>query len=324
MTTRAKKNDSRKLVYLWRKSVSQSWIDKHENALRDKVGDRLALIERSDQKRIQLEATFESGADSTGIAKEFGGEIRRLPRDWLRRFTQTESKPLRIGKRLIVVRSSKERAAGSFPDRLVIPASAAFGTGEHTTTAMSLRLLERTISLWGAQAAGPQTPAVRWSNSCSAGRRTSQASRQRFPDVVIDVGTGSGILALAASKLGAKRAIGIDNDPTAISVAKQNARLNKIDNVAFRIADVRRWKFPNGSHLRASGYGGQVDIVTANLFSELLIEILPKLKCARRLILSGILREQERQIVRALRRNKIDILEVRRRGKWIAIAAALD
>jgi ribosomal protein L11 methyltransferase len=93
-------------------------------------------------------------------------------------------------------------------------------------------------------------------------------------------------------------------------VAKENARLNKIDNVTFRIGDLRHWRFPR-----------KIDIVAANLFSELLVEILPRLKHARRLILSGLLREQERDVRRALTRNKIDIVEVRRRGKWVAILA---
>ena len=132
----------------------------------------------------------------------------------------------------------------------------------------------------------------------------------RSPELVVDLGTGSGILALAAKRLGAKSVIGIDNDPAAISTAKQNARLNKISGVKFRLGDVRRWKSRR-----------KVDIVTANLFSELLIEILPRIKTARRLILSGILRNQERDVRRALARNKIDILEARRRGKWVAMLA---
>jgi len=102
----------------------------------------------------------------------------------------------------------------------------------------------------------------------------------------------------------------MDYDPTAIATAKENARRNKIDNTDFQVADARRWKFPP-----------RIDIITANLFSELLIEILPKLKRAQWLILSGILREQEAQLIRALKRNAIAIVETRRRGKWIAILA---
>ena len=98
----------------------------------------------------------------------------------------------------------------------------------------------------------------------------------------------------------------------AISTAKQNARLNKIQGVTFRIEDAHRSKIP-----------AKTDVVTANLFSELLIGILPKLKAAPWLILSGILREQEYDITQALRDNKIAIVDTRRRGKWVAILAAV-
>jgi ribosomal protein L11 methyltransferase len=104
--------------------------------------------------------------------------------------------------------------------------------------------------------------------------------------------------------------IAIDDDPVAIATARENAQRNKLDNIDFRVADVRRWPFPP-----------RIEIITANLFSELLIEILPKLKRAQRLILSGMLRDQEAQLVRALKRNGIVIVEMRRRGKWIAILA---
>jgi ribosomal protein L11 methyltransferase len=140
----------------------------------------------------------------------------------------------------------------------------------------------------GAQAASPRSPEAEWA--------------------LLDLGTGSGILALGAARFGAKRVIAIDHDPIAIAAARANARRNKIDNIDFRVADLRRWKFPR-----------KIDIITANLFSELLIEILPRLKCAQWLILSGILREQEAGLVRALKGIGIAIVETRRRGKWIAI-----
>ena len=145
---------------------------------------------------------------------------------------------------------------------------------------MSLRLLERLTQTWKPG----------WS--------------------LVDLGTGSGIFALAAARFGARRVLAIDLDPTAIATAKTNARLNKTGNVDFQVGDLRRWK-----------PAGKIDIVTANLFSDLLIEILPKLKRSDWLILSGVLRAQEMGLVRALRRSKIDIVEVRRRGKWIAILA---
>ena len=109
---------------------------------------------------------------------------------------------------------------------------------------------------------------------------------------------------LAAKRFGAGRVIGIDIDPTA------NARLNKIDNADFQLADVRRCK-------SATGW----DIIGANLYSELLIEILAKLRRSNWLILSGVLHTREKEFLRALRRKNIAIIKVNRRGKWIAMLA---
>jgi ribosomal protein L11 methyltransferase len=250
-------------MYLWRRWASQQWLIDNVGAVRTLAGDHLAVIERPDRKRVQLEVSSKSRAALLEIKKQFRGRIQKLPRDWLKRSLRRKTRPIKVGSR-----------------RLIIPAGAAFGTGEHATTAMSLRLLEKISRQWRRG----------WS--------------------MVDLGTGSGILALAAKLLGARRAIGIDNDPIAISTATQNARLNKIRSMQFRVADVRLWK-PTS----------KIDILTANLFSELLIEILPKLKQARRLILSGILRKQEGAVRGALRRNKMKIFDARRRGKWVAILA---
>lgn len=181
----------------------------------------------------------------------------------MKRRLRRKTKPIRVGNK-----------------KLNVPAGAAFGTGEHATTAMSLRILERLTRDWSQG----------WS--------------------IVDLGTGSGILALAARLLGAKRVVAIDNDSVAISTAKQNARLNKIRGIQFRVADVRDWKFPSA-----------VKVITANLFSELLMEMMPKLKAARWVILSGILRAQEGDVRQALTHDKIDIIEARRRGKWVAMLA---
>ena len=260
-------------MYLWRRSATQKWLRENEAELRAIAGDQVAIIERPNRKRLQIEAASESQAYLEQIAKQFGGRIEKLERDWLKRSLRQKTKPIKCGNK-----------------RLIIPAGAAFGTGEHATTAMSLRLLEKL------------------------------ARDLNRGWLMVDLGTGSGILALAAKVLGAKRAIGIDNDPIAISTAKQNAQLNKIRGVQFRVADVRQWKSTSKSRLR-QGCGAQVDIVTANLYSELLIEILSNLRAARWLILSGFLRDQERDVKRSLTRNKLKIIEVGKRGKWVAILA---
>jgi ribosomal protein L11 methyltransferase len=302
-------------MYLWRKSASEKWWRVNEPRLRAIGENRLAVIERPNRKRLQVEIASRSRVELQNFARQFGGRVQKLRRDWLKRSLHQQTKPIKVGNK-----------------RLTIPAAAAFGTGEHATTAMCLRLLEKLIRTWGAQAhppakAGPaRTFGVSPKSSSrkswrSRGRDRQHARRVRSPDLVVDLGTGSGILALAAKCLGAKRAIGVDSDPIAIRTAKQNARLNKIRDVEFRLADVRHWKLAARSRPR-QGSGAQVDVVTANLFSELLIAILPKLTRARWLIFSGILRAQERDVRRAATRNKIDVIEVRRRGKWVAMLAS--
>jgi ribosomal protein L11 methyltransferase len=257
-------------MYLWRKAAGEKWWRGNELGLHTIAGDRLVVIERPNCKQLQLEIAANRRIDLQTIAKRFGGHVEKLSRDWLKSALRRKTKPIKVGNQ-----------------RLAIPAGTAFGTGEHATTAMCLRFLEKLTRDWNHG----------WS--------------------ILDLGTGSGILALAAKLLGAKDAIGIDNDPIAIRTAKQNAQLNKIRGVEFRVGDVRGWERAR-RRLRLDS-GAQTDIVTANLFSELLIEIVPTLTCARWLILSGILRLQERELRRTLARNKIEIVEVRQSGKWVAM-----
>ena len=102
-------------------------------------------------------------------------------------------------------------------------------------------------------------------------------------------------------------------DPAAISVAKSNARLNKIRGTAFQLGDVLKWN-PTQKN----------DVITANLYIDLLIEILPKLRGAGWLILSGILRSQREELLSALQRNHLEVISSKQRGKWIAILARLN
>jgi ribosomal protein L11 methyltransferase len=209
--------------------------------------------------------------------------IEKLPANWLEQLAKrNRAKPLRIGSRLIVSQMRVPAETAARP--IIIPAEAAFGTGEHATTAMCLRMLER---LTRKRTAG-------WS--------------------MIDAGTGSGILAIAGSCLGANRIVAIDNDPLACAVARRNSKANRIHNITFRTGDVLTQKFP-----------GKFDIITANLYSEILIAALPLWRQSLApdgcLILSGILRSQESTVVSALRRSGFVADKARRRGKWIALLA---
>ena len=267
-------------MYLWRKTAERYWLKAHEDLLQSRAHGQLVIVRRPGRKRLELEIVCRSRSDSSALLTEFGGRIEALPRNWLERFARGDAKPIKIGNRLMVssVGGTLVSRLSRHKDRshIIIPASLAFGTGEHATTAMSLRFLEQLTRGWKRG----------WS--------------------LVDFGTGSGILVLAAKCFGAGPVTGIDHDPTAISVAKSNARLNKIRGATFQLGDVHRW---NPAH--------RTDVITANLYSGLLTEILPKLNGSGWLILSGILRSQKDEFVRGFKRNHLDVIGIKRRGKWM-------
>lgn len=277
-------------MYLWQRLASPSWWVANEEEVRAAAGSDLAIIERPDHKRFVVEIACLRCTRARDLERRFGGRFKKLPGNWLKRFArEQETKPLAIGTRLVIVNvgeTSASRRPGGIhtlsghqgPSHIVVPAGAAFGTGHHATTAMSLRLLEQLTRTWKPG----------WS--------------------LVDLGTGSGIFALAASRFGAQKIVAIDNDPVAISTAKGNARLNRIPGIDFQMADVRKLSLPR-----------RIDVITANLFSDLLIEILPKFRDVRWLVLSGIMRNQERDVVQALKRLGMNAVKIRRRGKWIAM-----
>jgi ribosomal protein L11 methyltransferase len=144
------------------------------------------------------------------------------------------------------------------PVVIVIKPSMGFGTGHHATTRLCLAALQR-LDLHGKSA--------------------------------VDVGTGSGILAIAASRLGAAPVVGIDDDANALQAAEENLTLNRGADVTLTTADLR------------SASPGTFDLVTANLTGALLIEAADRLRnLARpgaRLILSGFLRHEETDVIAA-------------------------
>jgi ribosomal protein L11 methyltransferase len=272
------------LMYIWRKRVTTDWLGQRSEDLMRRFGSALAIIEQPGKARTLVEVSCGTRKKALELRHELGGTIEKLRDDWLEQLAKrNRAKPLRIGSRLIVSRTRVPKATAA--RTIVIPAEAAFGTGEHATTAMCLRMLERITR-----------------------RRETGWS-------MLDAGTGSGILAIAGSCFGADRIVAIDNDPLACAVALRNAEANRIHNINFRTGDVLTQRFP-----------GKIDIITANLYSEILIAALPAWKQLLAangfLILSGILRSQESTVVSALRRSGFVACETRRRGKWIALLAS--
>jgi len=250
-----------------------------------RFGGSFAIIERAGTKRVTLEVSCATEPAAHKLIREFGGTVEKLHPDWLQHFAkETQGKPLRIGSRLIISSAPAQRTTRA--RTIIIPAEAAFGTGHHATTAMCLRLLERTTRGF----------APGWT--------------------MLDAGTGSGILAIAGSYFGAGRVLALDNDPVACATARRNARCNGARKIEFSTGEVLKQRL-----------SGKFEIITANLFSEIVIEALPlwsrHLAPGGHLILSGILRTQETAVLRALGRQSLAASEIRRRGKWIALLALL-
>jgi len=166
------------------------------------------------------------------------------------------------------------------PGALRLADASAFGTGLHPTTALCLDALQEIVDA-------------------------------DLPDRVLDVGTGSGILALAALRLGVARATAIDIDPEAIRVAGQNARLNALS---------ARLELSTGG---PETLDGSWPLVLANVVAAPLIEMAPlmvrRVGHHGRLVLSGIPRSVEEDVVRAYRRLGMRHLTTASRGDWIAI-----
>lgn len=201
-------------------------------------------------------------------------------RDWEREWMD-DFMPLQMGKRLWIVPSWHQPPA---PDavNLILDPGLAFGTGTHPTTALCLEWLDA-LAVSGKLANGP----------------------------VLDVGCGSGILAIAALKLGASRADGTDIDPQALQASRDNAERNGIEEPRLTLY------YPE--QLPA----GRYPVVTANILAEPLIElattIADHVAPGGRIALSGILDNQAGQVWEAYHAQGLDMDEPMLREGWVRL-----
>jgi ribosomal protein L11 methyltransferase len=236
------------------------------------------------------------GEDSAGVRRSLRLALRFAPLEtpprWRRARRLREEdwrdswkryfRPTRIGKRLLVKPSwaTCEVAAG---DTVIeIDPGMAFGTGQHPTTAMCLRALEERLRPGGA---------------------------------ALDLGAGSGILAIAAARLGAERVLALDTDPQAVKAARENAAANGVSGVV----EVREGTLPDAAT------GERFDLIVANI-SGLTIERLAtafaeSIRDGGTLIVSGFLEDAVDGLGRALAVAGFAVERVDAEGVWRAIVA---
>jgi ribosomal protein L11 methyltransferase len=276
-------------MFTWKKLASGKWEDAWVERLSFLGPERLAITSLAGKKSIRIEAYSLTAKEADALVRQFGGKSQKLKDLKLSSASHVARKPIAIRKRLLVVASKSEKKAAEkeSPNRIVlaIPAAMAFGTGEHATTAGCLRFLADISEDFADQS---------WD--------------------MLDLGTGSGILAIAARALGAKKVEAHDFDPHAVRTAKENLELNATGGVSIKKADVTKWTPPR-----------QWQVVAANLFSEVLIQsaqTISKATCpGGRLIFSGVLRSQEKETIAAFKKAGFEVDAVSRKGKWIAALA---
>ncbi|WP_034383389.1 50S ribosomal protein L11 methyltransferase [Deinococcus sp. YIM 77859] len=264
-----------------------------------------------DTREADLDLLWEAGAtgleERAGVIRAYFDARTELPagvadgewreeadQDWLAEFKRT-LRPVRAGRVTIVPPWLREETeAGQLP--LVIEPGMAFGTGHHATT----RLAVEALSALDLAALGPEGQGAR----------------------VLDVGTGSGVLAIAAALLGASFALGVDIDPVTIPVARENAESNGVPAQRVRFEEGTLGEAP--LTLPEEGVDAY-DVVVANLYAELhdLLagEYAAHLVPGGVLVLTGILTVKLPLVGAALRREGFGDIQETLEGEWALVTA---
>ncbi|MEE3176231.1 MAG: 50S ribosomal protein L11 methyltransferase [Verrucomicrobiota bacterium] len=252
------------------------------------------ITEMPGKKRFRIEVYCDDKNDAQKILSEFGGHISELKiKDWAKMNASSDRPPIKIRDRLIITDTDEPKEIKKIYDRfegrdvISIPAALAFGTGDHETTSTCLRLL---VDL------------------------AKEYNKSNEDWSLCDIGTGTGILAIAAKMLGSKMVECFDFDSTAISIAKRNISKNQMPGIVIYEADLFEWE-PKKKKCW--------DIITANIFANVLNANLSKIFNALapegNLILSGILSEHENSVIESAQKTSLIDPIIYRKGKWVSM-----
>lgn len=266
-------------------------FDARDAALEELIQSRLYLTASTGSTSREANGTaticayFDSPEERDAAAAGLGDvpaiELHTMERervDWLELYQQS-LEPMSIGERFVVAPDASLFPRDSGRLTIVVPQEQAFGTGSHETTSLCIELLE-SIALRGKRG--------------------------------LDVGAGSGILALAMHRLGAAKAIAFDNDNDAYAALRDNRIRNAVPEAAMPLF------IGSVESLR----GGTFDVITMNIIPEvilpLLADVIAHLAADGTLILSGILLTRRDDVIAATRTHGLTLRDERQRGEWWA------
>ena len=191
-------------------------------------------------------------------------------------------KPIEIGKRIVIVPAWEKYTAPEGKIEVRMDPGMAFGTGSHETTRLVIGLLEKYIK-----------------------------NGQR----VLDVGCGSGILAICAAKLGAEKCYAYDIDPVAVKVARENVKDAGLDNVQCDVSDLLRG---------VDKSGGAYDVICANIVADIIIRMTPDISAFMHdgsvILASGIISERAEDVIECFEKHGLCVIERAEENGWCALA----
>ena len=243
----------------------------------DKETVRVSIFVPEEKNLFEYRSHLEERFSALGIDASISTEGMR-EEDWSESWKQYY-KPILLGK-VTIVPAWEDYAAREGEVVIKMDPGMAFGTGTHETTRLVMKMMQDEIV---------------------GGER------------VLDVGTGSGILSICASKLGAKECFAYDIDPVAVTVAKENAERDGCTNITVGVSDL----------LKNVNKDEKYDFVVANIVAEIIIRMLPDIgkymKPGAPLILSGIISQYRDDVLRAAAELGYKLVREERENDWVAL-----